>query len=126
MGKLLVVDDEELVRESVTAILSAMGYSVVQARDGLEALILYQALRGEIMLVLMDVQMPRMDGLSAAQLIKNVDPNARIIILSGSGGHYSKSAEVDAYLPKPFRVKELRQTILAVLGEEDSPMNKVS
>jgi len=78
------------------------------------------------MLVLMDIQMPRMDGLSAAQIIKNVDPNARIVILSGSGELPMKSAVVDPFLTKPFRVREFCQTIQAVLGEEESAMNMVS
>ncbi len=117
MRKILVVDDDDLVRLSVTAILAATGYEVVEAKDGLEALQLHKKLGSKIVLVIMDILMPRLDGISAAQMIKEIDPSAKVILMSGYSEQLPSDAKVDAFLPKPFRSKELLRTIQQVLQD---------
>jgi two-component system, cell cycle sensor histidine kinase and response regulator CckA len=118
MAMLLVVDDEEILRICVTAILSAMGHSVIQARDGLEAYELYQKLRGEISLVLMDVVMPRLNGIDAALMIKEIDPNAKVVLMSGYTDTLPGDIHYDGFIGKPFRARDLHAVVQKVLGEE--------
>jgi len=102
---LLVVDDDEILRESVAAILSTLGHEIIHARDGLEALLIYKARHDKIHLVLMDIVMPKMDGITAAKAIKDAHPFAKIILMSGNPD--KTSAQADAFLSKPFRSKDL-------------------
>lgn len=83
--RLLVVDDQELVREGLSLILSAAeGMEVVgQARDGVEAVSLYGSLEPDV--VLMDIRMPRMDGVTAMQRILAQHPEARVVMLTTYG-----------------------------------------
>jgi len=67
---LLVVDDDETLRESLAAIPSAFGHNILHARNSLEAFSVYKAIHDKIHLVLMDIMMPRMDGIAAAKDIK--------------------------------------------------------
>jgi len=114
VGKLLVVDDEAMIRESVAAILASFGFEVIEARDGLDALLIFQAKRAEIMLIIMDVSMPRMDGIAAANVIKAADPTAKVILMTGFT-EIPLPVEVDAILPKPFKSRVLRDTVAQVL-----------
>jgi len=115
VGKLLVVDDDELMRECVTAMLTALGYEVIQAKDGLEALLVYQAMRDNIALIIMDIVMPRMDGIAATKVIKAADPSAKVILMSGHSECDPSEAKADAFLPKPFSSKTLRDTVEQIL-----------
>jgi len=121
VAKLLVVDDDEMMRVCVTAILTALGYEVVEAEDGLEALRVYQARRSEISLIIMDIMMPRMDGIAAAKLIKAADPSAKVILMSGHSESDAAEAQADAFVPKPFRVKDLLEAVQKVL-QDDRPL----
>jgi len=105
MGKLVIVDDDELVRVSSAAILASLGHDILQAKDGLEALLLYKEKHAEINLIVMDVQMPRMDGISATVAIKEINPRVKVIMISGYTDQIPSCA--DAFLTKPFRSKDL-------------------
>lgn len=121
MRKLLVVDDDEMVRACVTACLKAVGFEVIEAENGLEALEKYSSLGGEISLVIMDVTMPKLDGIDAAKRIREINPSSKVILMSGSSGRSPQEAKPDVFLPKPFRGKELYEAIRQVLGAHESP-----
>jgi CheY-like chemotaxis protein len=114
MGLLLVVDDDETVRESVAAILDSGGHQIILARDGQEAMQKYRARADQIDLVLMDVIMPKLDGIAAARAIRAAHPSARIILMSGCLEQVPP--EADAFLPKPFRSRELFEAVQRVLA----------
>lgn len=114
MCLLLVVDDDDLVRESVAAILASFGHDIIRASDGLEALTVYTAKHPSIDLIIMDIVMPKMDGIAAARAIKEIYPSARIILMSGHSDQCCP-AEADAFLPKPFPSKTLYDTVEQVL-----------
>ena len=113
MGKCLVADDDELMRACVASMLSDMGHDVVLAEDGLEALLTYHAMRGEICLAVMDVLMPRMDGVAAAQVMKAADPSFKVILMSGQA---PPAAQADAFIAKPFSRQAFVATVERVLG----------
>jgi len=118
VGKLLVVDDDEMVRVFVTAILATLGYDIVEAKDGLEALLVYQAMRSEISLIIMDIMMPRMDGIAATKVIKATDPSTKVILMSGHSEHDPAEAKADGFIPKPFSGKDLLEVVQKVLHED--------
>lgn len=117
MCKVLVVDDEPMMRDCVKAILCALGHEVIEARDGVDALLRFQTLRGELALILMDVNMPRMDGFAAAKVIKTCNPDMKVILFSGGKEGLPEDVPIDAFLPKPFRARELASLVQQVLGD---------
>ena len=114
MCQMLVVDDDETVRESVSALLTLLGHEIIQARDGLEAVIIYLSKYDKINLVIMDIVMPNMDGITATKEMKKEHPSAKIILMSGQSDKIIPE-EADAILLKPFRYKELCETVEQVL-----------
>ena len=113
MCKCLVVDDDELMRGCVAEMLSDMGHEVILADDGLEALLVFRAMRAEICLAVMDVLMPRMDGVAAAQVMKASDPAFKIILMSGQA---PPAAQADAFISKPFSRQAFTETVLRILA----------
>ncbi len=117
---LLVVDDEPSILEATTRVLEQLDFQVLQARDGQEAVEAYFSHPIPIQAVLMDLTMPRMDGLEAATEILRRDPRARLILTSG----FSPSATMDlknmglaGFLQKPFGRTQLLEALKPVLGE---------
>ncbi len=120
VAKLLVVDDEEMFRVCTTAILATLGYTVIEAKDGLEAYELFQKWHGEIALVITDIEMPRLNGVDAVRKIKGVDPNAKVVLMSGSASEIPEDVSANAFIPKPFKAMHLLTVVKNVLGD-DSP-----
>ena len=110
-GTVLVVDDEELVREVARDILEGHGFEVLTARDGQEAVERYRVEGEGIRIVLLDLTMPRMDGEQAFREIRRLNPGAKVVLMSG----YSKKQArqrlegegLGGFLHKPFRPAEL-------------------
>jgi PAS domain S-box-containing protein len=116
--RILVVDDEELVRLVTKAVLAYRGYRIVEAEDGEDALRKYSADPGSFDLVLMDMHMPKLNGYDALLGIREVNPKVRAIVLSG-GVHdpaedFARLAGV-AFLHKPFENQELLQLVRQTL-----------
>jgi two-component system, NarL family, sensor histidine kinase BarA len=119
---ILVVDDDETNRIVVHSMLAGRGATVLIASDGQDAL---DVLRREpVEVVLMDVQMPRLDGLAATRALRQREQSAGarrtpVVAMTGSGEADERSAcleaGMDAFLIKPFRLEELRRTVEAFL-----------
>jgi DNA-binding response OmpR family regulator len=112
--KVLIVDDDDDIREAVTLVLQSRGYEVVQARDGLEGLRVLER-DTEVSLVLLDLMMPRVDGI---QFMRQVSANhnrsrPRVVVLSGHHAAQEKSSEIgaDECLVKPVDVERLLATV---------------
>jgi len=109
--RLLVVDDEHSFLKAITQLLETLGYSTISARNGIEAIDLYEVQRPD--LVLMDIGMPQMDGITCARQIIAYDPDAQIILISGYdlGGQFEiKEADrklFKGYLTKPVGLDDL-------------------
>lgn len=126
--KVLLVDDEAMLLDCTAQMLTVMGFTVIKARDGQEALDQFRVHLGDIALVIMDIAMPRMDGVKAAQKIREIDPTAKVILSSGYTKDASGIALADAFLPKPYRGIDLWQVIRRVLqqdGQESVPATTI-
>ncbi|VFQ45818.1 response regulator [Desulfoluna butyratoxydans] len=119
-GLVLIADDEEPVRKISQRMVEKLGFSVISARDGREAVALYKAHRQEIRCVILDMTMPGLSGSEALDQIRQVDPTARAIIASGYGSAPSQSARAEddtcAYLQKPYQINELKQVLREMLN----------
>ncbi|MCM0082943.1 PAS domain-containing protein [Geomonas sp. Red32] len=118
-GKVLVVDDEEVVRAICTEMVEALGFTPLTAADGREALEIYRA-AGDISLVILDLTMPRMDGEECFRELRRLDPAARVILSSGfSQTEVTRKFAgqgLAGFVQKPYRLPELRETIRKVFS----------
>jgi PAS domain S-box-containing protein len=114
-GQILLADDEPDVRTVVRAMLESLGYTVLEAGDGREAVELFRKRHAEIDLVLLDLVMPRLSGEGAFAEMQRIVPGVRAILASG----YDESGRIDeilasgfgGFLQKPFRRQDLGQKI---------------
>ncbi|WP_243302969.1 CHASE domain-containing protein [Geothrix oryzisoli] len=119
-GTVLVVDDEDSVRAVAEALLRAMGFDVILAQDGLEALEQFKAGRDIIKVVLMDLTMPHMDGVETFRELRRIDPACRVVLTSG----YNEQDAIQDFLgkglagfvQKPFHSSDLMQALRRALG----------
>jgi two-component system cell cycle sensor histidine kinase/response regulator CckA len=117
---ILVVDDEDQIRDITSSTLEKNGYRVLTASNGMEAIALYEQNREEIKLVLMDMMMPIMDGLTGVQELHKINPELKIIAASGltEKDKLTKAAgTMNAFLLKPYTTEKLLRTIHEVLRE---------
>lgn len=117
---ILIVDDEESIREVAAATLSANGYRTVTSADGREALDVYEANKADIAAVLTDMAMPNMDGAAMIAELRKIDPKLNIIAMSGMI-HENQTVDlqklgVEKLLPKPFTAEKLLTTLAEVLS----------
>ncbi|MBF2070333.1 hybrid sensor histidine kinase/response regulator [Fischerella thermalis] len=112
---ILVVDDEDSIRDITKTSLETHNYKAITASDGIEAIALYAEHRDEISVVLTDMLMPSMDGLTTIRTLKKINPNVKIIAVSGLASTEKVNAAADigvkAFLSKPYTAKQLLQTI---------------
>ena len=115
--KLLIVDDEQKIRELIAKYATFEGYEYAEAENGMQAV---EIARGATFdLIVMDIMMPELDGFSASREIRKNSPSVPIILLSARGEEYDKihgfELGIDDYVVKPFSPKELMLRIGAVL-----------
>jgi two-component system OmpR family response regulator len=117
MDKILIVDDEPTVRDALSDVLSFLGYEVVAKGTGRDARRTF--LDDSISLVLTDMDMPEMDGLTLAVHIKDKSPNTPVVLMTGF--HREAVTEklegrfVDSIILKPFRLEEIEDTLRTTL-----------
>lgn len=119
MAKILIVDDEQKIREVIREYATFNKYETEEAADGMEAV--NKALKNEYDLIIMDIMMPRLDGYSACKEIKK-EKDVPIIMLSARGEEYDKlfgfELGIDDYVVKPFSPKELMARCAAVINRK--------
>ena len=122
---MLIVDDDPRTRDALAAYLSLLdGIGVVlQASDGWEAIDLVQTQPTDI--VLMDISMPRLDGVEATRIVKTVWPATKVIILSMYPEYRSAALEIgaDAFLVKGRRAEDLVSTIRSLAPSHEGSAN---
>src|SRR5579875_2974055 len=114
MAQILVVDDDEAIRSMLAFALSDEGYDVVTAKNGIEAF--EQILRASISLVLLDVEMPVMDGISLAQSVREQGVHVPIVFMSAGDRalQAAQAAQAAGYLVKPFNLETLYSLIARI------------
>lgn len=116
---ILIVDDEERMRKLIKDFLTNKGYHILQAEDGEKALEIYQENKSKIMLVLLDVMMPKLDGWSVLRQIRQENKELPIIMLTARGEEQDElfgfELGVDEYISKPFSPKILVARVEAIL-----------
>lgn len=108
----LVVDDEDLVRQMTARTLTVAGFRVLEARDGEEAVALVDTLGTAVGLIVSDIRMPRMDGLQLAARVSHQWPTVPILLMSGQGG--PPMGYAGPYFAKPFRPETLIAAVAAL------------
>jgi PAS domain S-box-containing protein len=117
---ILVVDDEDAIREVTKTLLETNDYRVLVASDGIEAITLYTQHKEEISAVLIDMMMPSMDGPTAIRVLKKINPQVKIIGVSGLVSNHKMielvGNSVKTFLPKPYTSNELLKNLQTVLS----------
>jgi DNA-binding NtrC family response regulator len=119
---ILIVDDHETIWDFLIEALQQLGYSVLLAENGIDAVQIYEENPDEVDLVLLDMIMPKQGGHQTFYKIKAIDPDAKILLSSG----YVSEEEVNdllqqgacGFLPKPHRLAEMAKEIRRILDEE--------
>ncbi len=119
---ILLVDDDEVVRDLAAAVLDNFGYQVITASNGKDALNIYIRRNREIALVILDLIMPEMDGKQFLNEVLRIDPKAKVIIASG----HSVNGKVEeiflsrakAFVDKPYDIKDLLKNVRNVLDKD--------
>jgi CheY-like chemotaxis protein len=119
-GRVLLVDDEDLILQTIGSALAALGLEVLTAKDGAEALERFRESDPRPDLVLMDLTMPRMDGREAFHAMHALDPSVPVVLSSGyteADSLQTMSGQGPAgFIQKPYQIKELRLLVQRVLG----------
>ncbi|MDX8381582.1 MAG: response regulator [Ghiorsea sp.] len=114
-GKVLLVDDEEIVLETMQVMLEDLGCDTILAQDGQEALDIYQQNQADIALILLDLTMPKMDGKTCVSELMKLNPKVKIILSSGYTEEdvlqQFKGVGLSGFLAKPCSLKQLSQAL---------------
>jgi len=129
--QILLIEDDNCVRELLHQTLARAGYDVIPASDGDEGLDLYRNNKPD--LVITDIVMPQKEGLQMILELRRADPDSKVIAMSG-GGRYSNSDYLKlakkfgarATLCKPFQREEILNAVREVLGGEDSEFRDIA
>jgi two-component system cell cycle sensor histidine kinase/response regulator CckA len=119
----LVADDEQAVRAVSMDFIGRLGFKAIGAADGEEALALFEAHAGEIAFVLLDLTMPKMDGVAAFHKMKIINPDVLVVLTSG----YDEQEAIQrfngeglaGFIKKPFSMKTLNDLAAKLTGKTD-------
>jgi two-component system cell cycle sensor histidine kinase/response regulator CckA len=122
-GVVLLVDDERSVRASTQLLLEGFGFEVVAARDGVEAVEALRARRGGVDAALVDLTMPRMDGVETTKELRRIVPGLPVVLTSGYGAAHLEGSQdgagqggsPDAVLAKPYTARQLLAALEGVI-----------
>jgi len=124
-GTVLVVDDEAMVRDVAEAFLARIGLATVQATDGDDAVRLFAAEPDRYAVMLLDLTMPRLSGAETFRQIREIRPDARVILMSGYNEQEASGSFADkglaGFLEKPFSTQALGEVVECVLGKIEAP-----
>lgn len=118
MAKILIVDDAEFLRMRISKMLVGDGYEVIEAENGAIAVEKFKEVKPDV--VLMDITMPEMDGLTALKQIRSLDPKARVVMLTALGQESVVLEAIKAgardFVVKPFERERVLNAINKLLS----------
>ena len=118
-GVILLADDEQLVRESLASVLRKLGYDVVEAANGAEAIDAFKTRDGSFSLVVLDMLMPGVNGIAAFREIRTINSRAKVVILSGFAQAEQERQALDegvaAFVMKPIRMAAFSKLIKGII-----------
>lgn len=118
-GKILVVDDEELLRDVACKLLKHLGYQVVTAADGLQACEYYQEHQREVDLVIVDMIMPKVGGAECFRNLKRINPEVRAVLSTGYSLNDTAQQLLDegmvGFIQKPYQLSQLSEVMAKAL-----------
>lgn len=123
-GTVLLIDDEEMIREMAATMLTRLGYQVLPAKDGVAALEIFTKHADEIDVVLSDLSMPRMNGWETLTVLRQIRPDIPVILASGHdqskvlAGDHPDLPQV--FLHKPYHKAELQEALAKAMAAKDS------
>jgi CheY-like chemotaxis protein len=131
MAKILVIDDDVIVRETITQILEDLGHVVVIAEDGKAGVAAFRADRPD--LVITDIIMPEQEGIQTITEIRGLAPEAKIIAISGGGRigntdflKIARHIGANDVIAKPFDPDDLASRVSGCLGPDATPIAAIS
>lgn len=115
-GAVLVIDDEDSVRDAIREILGSAGIPVITAVNGSSGVQIYQNQQQEIGLVLLDLSMPGLSGSETFAQLRRINPDVPVVLTSGYSesealGHFNNHGSLRGFIQKPFRMETLIRTI---------------
>ena len=120
-GLIMLVDDEDIVLDVGTQMIEKIGYSVIKAKNGKEAIALFRKHRAQLSLVILDLRMPEMDGECAYELLKEIEPEIKVLISSGCSLRDEASQNLkygcNGFIQKPFNLKMLSQKVEELIAQ---------
>jgi two-component system cell cycle sensor histidine kinase/response regulator CckA len=109
MGTILLMDDDEMILEACGRLLQRRGFDVLEARNGKEAVEVFKGFQNKIDLVVLDIQMPVMDGERTFECQRQMEPDVRILLISGYSDNGCIGTMLQGgckrFLQKPFNTK---------------------
>ncbi|MEI6614191.1 MAG: PAS domain S-box protein [Chrysiogenales bacterium] len=122
-GLVLLIDDEEVVREIGSDMLKTMGLKCLTAGNGSEGIEMFKENSAQLKLVILDVEMPDISGEKVFHALKELNPEIKILIASGYGKEYLETtifkSKIGHFLPKPFNIEQLSYQINRLLGSKN-------
>ncbi len=111
------MDDDTHIRELVRVFLQTEGFDVAEAADGVQALKQLETVKAD--LVIVDIMMPNMDGITAIQTLRKMNPVVKIIAISGliTNREAALAAGAQVFLSKPYNLEELLSTVHALIHD---------
>jgi CheY-like chemotaxis protein len=129
-GVILLVDDEELVRRVAATMLAHLGYTVLEAANGQEAIDLFQHNWSNIMLVILDLSMPVMNGEECLRRLKSIKADVPVLLSSGfdetEAARRFRSAGVATFLQKPYTAQHLAELVKSALSGGGRTLGRVA
>lgn len=122
-GMVLLIDDEEVVREIGCDMLKNLGLKCLTAANGTEGIEIFKKNHAEIKLVILDIEMPGISGEKVFHILKELQPEIKILIASGYGREYLEAeifkGKISYFIPKPFKMEQLSYQVNKLIGGLD-------
>ncbi len=122
-GLVLLIDDEEVVREIGCDMLKTLGLKCLTAANGTEGIEMFKQNGADVVLVILDIEMPGISGDKVFHILREIRPEIKILIASGYGREYLEAevfkAKISHFIPKPFKTEQLSYQVNRLLGASD-------